>query len=176
MKLYVLRHGESVGNVDTTVYGRIPNSEMELTEKGHAQANAVAETLKNTLQGGLANVYSSPYKRTIQTSEAITKKINHIFYIEILLHEQEYGAVEGSTLTQFFKKKPEEKRLHGLFGFLYYRLPGGESLSDVYQRCGLFFNKVDRFRTMRYINNIVVAHKGVCLMLESYITRTTERG
>ena len=44
MKFYVTRHGEAVWNVDNKICGR---TDVELTEKGYAQAEELAERVKD---------------------------------------------------------------------------------------------------------------------------------
>jgi len=68
MKVYLVRHGESVGN-KASVH---QTSEMELSASGRVQAHLIAKRLKNIQ---LDLIYSSPLLRTRQTSEIISKTL-----------------------------------------------------------------------------------------------------
>ena len=65
MRLLLIRHAESQGNFERRLQGR---REFPLTERGLAQAQALAERLVSL---PLSAVYSSPVGRAIQTAEVI---------------------------------------------------------------------------------------------------------
>jgi broad specificity phosphatase PhoE len=67
--IYLVRHGESDSNVDGVVRGHA----AMLSEKGKQQAAMVAERIKKI---GVDALISSPYPRTLDTAEAISKEIN----------------------------------------------------------------------------------------------------
>ena len=48
-RIVLIRHAESEGNVDETMYMRKPDHRIELTEKGKRQAREAGEQLKNLL-------------------------------------------------------------------------------------------------------------------------------
>ena len=67
-RIVLIRHAESEGNVDETMYMRKPDHRIELTEKGKRQAREAGEQLKNLLgPNETLYVYVSPYLRTMQT-------------------------------------------------------------------------------------------------------------
>ena len=49
--MILLRHGESEGNADLTLYRTKPDNAIELTEKGRAEARAAGERIRQLLQG-----------------------------------------------------------------------------------------------------------------------------
>src|SRR5207247_1666190 len=65
MRLLLIRHAESQGNFERRLQGR---REFPLTERGLAQAQALAERLVSL---PLSAVYSSPVGRAIQTAEVL---------------------------------------------------------------------------------------------------------
>lgn len=67
MLVYLVRHGESVGNKNG--FHHLP--ETPLSEHGIKQAEVVAERLKNT---DIDFIYSSPQERAKQTAQIISKK------------------------------------------------------------------------------------------------------
>ena len=69
MKIYFVRHGEGEHNTK----GLYSAPDFSLTEKGKQQALFAAARIK-TLPIEL--IISSPFKRTVQTTEIINKQIN----------------------------------------------------------------------------------------------------
>ena len=49
-RIILVRHGESQGNVDNTIYDRIPDYALELTAKGNEQALQAGENLKQIIK------------------------------------------------------------------------------------------------------------------------------
>ncbi len=65
--MFLLRHGQSYFNLHFTETRRDPGIEdPELTELGHAQAQAAAEALAGA---GITRVIVSPYMRALQTAQ-----------------------------------------------------------------------------------------------------------
>ena len=69
MKIYFVRHGETVWNTLRIFQG---SSNSPLTETGREQAKRLGEKLKDTK---FTKFYSSPLGRTIETSELIIGEI-----------------------------------------------------------------------------------------------------
>src|SRR5271157_343429 len=69
--IFLLRHGESVGNAEDRFQGQ---SDFPLTDKGRAQARALAERwLEEDMEFDLC--ISSPLARASQTAEIITTRL-----------------------------------------------------------------------------------------------------
>ncbi len=68
MKVYLVRHGETTGNVE----GLHQVPETPLTKTGRQQAGSVAERLKNK---DIDLIYSSPHERAKNTAKIISKSI-----------------------------------------------------------------------------------------------------
>ena len=73
-RIFVLRHGESEGNVDESMYSRVADPEISLTERGVAQAEDAGRQIRARCEadGGAYRVffYFSPYARTKQVRPA----------------------------------------------------------------------------------------------------------
>jgi broad specificity phosphatase PhoE len=67
MKLLLIRHGESVGNVETRMAGQTADP---LTAKGHQQVAALAQWLWHRGEPPTA-LYSSPLRRAVETTEGL---------------------------------------------------------------------------------------------------------
>lgn len=102
MKIYFIRHGETVWNTLKIFQG---SSNSPLTEKGREQAKKLGEKLKNT---EFTNFYSSPMGRTIETSQLIIGDRDiKIEFIEEF-KEISVGRMEGVPREKFEKDFPEQ--------------------------------------------------------------------
>ena len=102
MRLLLIRHAESQGHFERRLQGR---REFPLTERGLAQAHALAERLVPLT---LSAVYSSPVGRAMQTSEVIAAKACLDVIAEPRLQEYDFGeAVSGLTWQEIREQQPE---------------------------------------------------------------------
>ena len=70
-RLILVRHGQSQGNVDKTVYSSRPDHSILLTEKGRLEARDVGKRLRELVGDESVKFYYSPYTRTKQTLEEL---------------------------------------------------------------------------------------------------------
>lgn len=107
MKIYFIRHGETVWNTLRIFQG---SSNSPLTEKGIEQAKKLGERLKNT---EFTNFYSSPLGRTIETSKLIIG--DRDIKIETIdeFKEISVGRMEGVPREKFEATYPEQ--FHNFF-------------------------------------------------------------
>lgn len=159
-RIFLVRHGQSLGNVDATAYGRIPDNKVPLTDEGHAQATSAGQALARLIgedESILALV--SPYLRTQETLADIksqlgdrVKKIIH----EPNLREQDFGNFQDPD--QMNGSIKERQR----FGRFFYRFPHGESGADVYSRVESFmsslFRHMDNPNRAVHNNMLIVSH------------------
>jgi broad specificity phosphatase PhoE len=89
--LYIVRHGESEGNVKK-VYGRTP--EVKLTETGKDQARKRAEEFAHI---NFAAAFSSDLVHARQTAEIILHEKNLTIGLKEALRERSYGRLDGKT-------------------------------------------------------------------------------
>jgi len=82
MKILLIRHGESEGNVKSK-----ENKKDRLTKKGKKQAQHLGEHLKNFK---ISEIYSSNLIRAKETAEIISKKI----HVQIKAHFEELNEYE----------------------------------------------------------------------------------
>ena len=95
-----VRHGESVGNVESRWQGQ---SDYVLTERGRAQARALAqrwhsEGVKFDL------IISSPLVRARETAEILGSALNATVQLDPILMERHIGEMEGLTAEEVRKK------------------------------------------------------------------------
>lgn len=169
----IIRHGESEGNKDTNIYLTMPGADIPLTKKGIGDAEKCAKTLYDSLTQifgpYLPNpvIYTSTFRRAIQTAEEVAKVLPAEIVQNVLLCEQDYGMATGQSMTDFINSTPGEAEICNRVGRTLYRPPRGESIRDVFVRCGLF---VEQQNWLNRQLSIIVAHKVSCSMLRSYLT------
>jgi broad specificity phosphatase PhoE len=94
-----LRHGESIGNAESRWQGQ---SDYALTERGRAQARALAERWKSeAAQFDL--IISSPLVRAKETAEIIASALGVRIELEPILLERNIGEMEGLTMEEVRK-------------------------------------------------------------------------
>ena len=86
-----LRHGESIGNAESRWQGQ---SDYPLTEKGRAQAHALAERWKSEdVKFDLA--ITSPLIRAKETAEIVASALNVKVEYDPICMERHIGEMEG---------------------------------------------------------------------------------
>ncbi len=59
-RIFMIRHGQSAANADTSIYNRVPDYRIPLTERGVEEARIAGEDLRRKLDGEQVCVYVSP--------------------------------------------------------------------------------------------------------------------
>ena len=90
MKLLIIRHGESEGDILDVHEGR---ADFELTERGHNQADAMSEFVSQNYQ--LAKIYHSTLRRAKQTAEHLALKTQAPLIPDEKLMEFNNGLIAG---------------------------------------------------------------------------------
>ncbi|WP_460398192.1 histidine phosphatase family protein [Actinophytocola sediminis] len=136
MRIILLRHAESLGNVDELAYTRTPDHALPLTARGEEQARLAGRPLRELLVAP-AIAYVSPYVRATRTlallglDDRLTRTVP-----EPRLREQDWGNLQDPVEQEVQKRKRHE------FGHFYYRLAHGESGADVDDRVASFLNEL----------------------------------
>ncbi|KAG2374709.1 hypothetical protein C9374_010453 [Naegleria lovaniensis] len=162
-RIFLIRHGESEGNIDPNVYAVKPDNKIELTELGMQQADEAGKKLKQIIGDESVCFFISPYKRSVQTFEMIAKHFGgkeNVYYKEDpRLREQDFGNFQDPA---DIKIRQEERRR---FGSFYYRFPQGESGSDVFCRvssfCGSMLRSMEEHR-QPFDNYVLISHGLTC--------------
>ena len=124
--ILLIRHGEN----DYVKKGRLAGrtAGVDLNDKGHAQAEALATALANA---AIKAIYSSPLERTMQTAEPIA----HTLGLEVIpregLLELDFGDWENKTLKSLRHRKLW-RVVQSRPALM--RFPKGESFSEAQQR------------------------------------------
>jgi broad specificity phosphatase PhoE len=139
VRIILLRHAESLGNVDELAYCRIPDHALPLTERGERQASAAGPVVRALLDGAPVAVYVSPYVRTTRTLELLALgDLVERTVPEPRLREQDWGNLQDPLEQEVQKQKRHE------FGHFFYRLAHGESGADVDDRVASFLAELER--------------------------------
>lgn len=162
-KIIILRHGESEANVDSGLYAGKPNHLMVLTPKGREQCAARGKSLKPVLDGKRITVWSSPYARSRETAEIVMAQIDPagIRYREDpRLREQDWGNFYTREEAQ---ERSDERKQHSYF---FYRIAGGESGADVYDRISTFLESLHRdFNGDEWTETILISSHGITSLI-----------
>ena len=128
--IYMIRHGESVGNMHRDFLG---HTDLPITEKGEAQALAAANYLASIGFSPDA-VYASPLCRAFRTTELALSKIDAPTPIPLDgLREIYAGEWEGKNFDDLDAQYPEQRRLWR--EDVGHAAPvGGESVASLYGR------------------------------------------
>lgn len=162
-RIILIRHGESEGNVEKSIYSQKPDYALLLTEKGKEQAVDAGEMLKKIIGEERSMFYVSPHFRTRMTFEGLAGKLNKqlLLYVEEpRLREQEWGHLRSVDECNRVDKERDE------YGTFYYRIPEGESAADVYDRVSDFFGTLYRdFEKPDFPENVVIVSHGMTIRL-----------
>jgi len=160
-RIILVRHGESEGNLDDTVYERVPDHRISLTPKGFQQARDTGAAIRDVLDGESVEAYVSPYVRTRQTLEALALPlVERDVRVEPRLREQDWANFQDPV--DIAQQKAERDR----YGHFFYRFSHGESGSDVYDRVSTFLESMHRnFETPTAPRNVVIVTHGLTMRL-----------
>ena len=135
MTLYIVRHGETVANIESRIQGQ---NDSPLTGLGVAQAQAVADRLASE---SFTAVYSSDLGRARATAEIIASRHNLPVQTSDLLREARFGLVQDLTAEEFVERYPEQYR-KWREDPVANRPPEAERLESVIRRCAAFLEQV----------------------------------
>ncbi len=125
MRLFLIRHAESVANAERRWQG---HADFPLSEHGEGQALRVGQAIANA---GLSApvIYSSPLTRARATADAIAARLETAITEWDALKEYDVGAFSGRTLNEIRAENAEwvssfEKTRD------WYQVPGAETPAD----------------------------------------------
>lgn len=172
--IILVRHGQSVGNVDKSVYEHTPDWQVPLTDKGYEQAMRAGDRVAKAMSDiryepswlthrDPAIFYTSPWLRARQTCQTIRSHISGLVSeCRVLedprLREQEWGNYQDlPSLKRVWRERDK-------FGKFFYRMPDGESGADVYDRVSTFLETLHRdFGKVDYPRNCIVVTHGLTM-------------
>jgi broad specificity phosphatase PhoE len=174
-RIILVRHGQSMGNVDETAYATTPDWKIPLTEKGKQQADAAGETLSSLLLPGESlSTYVSPYERTMETWQVMKQTImDQNPSIQMVGTRQEPRIAEqqfGNFQNPHFICLAKEQR--HMFGRFFYRFPNGEAGMDVYNRVTSFLSTLSRdWEQLRHHQVVDMEHCNILIVTHGLTLR-----
>lgn len=137
MKLYILRHGETVWNTEGRLQGM---ADIELNENGIRLARITGEKLKNV---SFDLAISSPLKRALQTAHLVLAGRDIPVRTDARIEEITFGEWEGLCCRKDRYEIPsEEFSLFFSDPFCYQPPAGGETVRQVIARTGDFYSQL----------------------------------
>lgn len=157
-KLYFVRHGETVWNVENKICGA---TDSPLTEKGHKQAIQTGQRLKE-MGVHVDQIICSPLSRAEDTARHIAEMMDVPCQVEERLREQNFGKYESTARDgrEFYEAKKS----------FTYRFDGGESMFQMAQR---IYNVLDEVKADSERTYLIVAHNGIARIVQSYFYEMT---
>jgi broad specificity phosphatase PhoE len=139
VQIILLRHAESLGNIDELAYTRIPDHALPLTSLGEQQARAAGPAVRALIADDPVAAYVSPYVRTTRTLALLDLgSLVERTVPEPRLREQDWGNLQDPVEQEIQKQKRHE------FGHFFYRLAHGESGADVDDRVASFLSELEQ--------------------------------
>ena len=171
-ELWLLRHGQSLGNVARDAAGEseievldIAERDMDvpLSELGAAQAIAFGRWL-GAQQHPPDVVLTSPYVRAVETAELAVGAagLDVPVHRDERLRERELGVLDLLTRHGVKARYPDEFRRRERLGKFYHRPPGGESWVDVALRLRSLRDSLGREHLERRV--LMVCHEVVVVV------------
>ncbi len=147
-QLVLVRHGESCGNLADAAAREegaerldltARDADVELSDTGRQQADAVNAWLRDHDQLRPDVVLSSPYRRAAETAERALEGLELEIIFDERLRERDLGIFDGLTGAGIRSQHPEEAERREKLGKFYYQPPAGESWCDVVFRLRTLF-------------------------------------
>jgi len=185
-RLWVIRHGQSAGNVarDYAEENAITLIELEhrdadvpLSELGERQSAALAAWVSGLPESERPDVVlASPYRRARQTAEAVAAALGQpasSLVIDERLREKEFGVLDRYTSSGIVSTFPELAAQRKLVGKFYFRPPGGESWCDVILRLRGVVGDLQRNHVGSRV--VIVAHQVIVNCMRYLLEGLDER-
>lgn len=184
--LWLLRHGQSLGNVAndaarTNDLERIDladrDMDVPLSDLGREQAASFGRWLGEQPDDVRPDaVVSSPYARAMQTAEIVVRTAGLADDVvpDERLREREFGILDLLTHRGVASQYPAEAARRERLGKFYYRAPGGESWVDVALRLRSLRDSLVREHSDRRV--LIVAHEVPIIITRYLVEQLDEAG
>lgn len=174
-RLWLVRHGESEGNVAATRAERAGSAEITLDARdadvvlsavGEEQARALSVWM-TSVEAGIDEVWVSPYRRARQTLALALGEapVTPPTVVDERLRDRELGILDLLTTRGVRERHPEEAARRQHLGKFHHRPPGGESWADVALRLRTFLADM----LSRPAGSVLVVAHDAVVMLFLYI-------
>lgn len=159
MKVYFVRHGQSMTNLERRASGW---AQCPLSDLGHQQASALEPVFRNIK---FDRIYSSDLIRTIQTAQDAIPGCEP--EQSALIREINVGCISGVLRTELQEKYGETYetalKTHG------YEVFGGENDEAVYERVSQFMKDLEKLEGVDKV--AVFGHEGTIHAMMEYVLK-----
>ena len=188
-RLWIVRHGESAGNVarDAAQAARLPridighrDVDVPLSALGMEQGDALGRWFAAMPPQARPDVLLvSPYLRARQTAECIVAAGGLApdaagLAADERLREKEFGILDRLTRYGIEEEHPQQAELRAVMGKFYHRPPGGESWCDVILRLRSALDTISLHHGGQRV--LIVGHQVVVLCLRYLLEGMDEDG
>lgn len=149
-KIYLIRHGESVGNLHRICLG---HTDLDLTDLGLKQAEKTADALSDV---DFAAIYSSDLIRAVHTAEPNAIKRGLKVNTSDNFRELYFGDWENASVLYLKERHHEEFMIGWRQNFGTFIAPNGESVVNMAERMA------------EGLKNIASAHVGKNILVASH--------
>lgn len=177
--LWIVRHGESAGNVARDAAYAAGLSVIDIAERdvdvplsatGEQQGEALGRWFSAMPEDARpCVVLVSPYLRARHTASLIAAHGGFApatpVVVDERLREREFGILDRLTRVGIEAKYPEQAQMRSLIGKFYHRPPGGESWCDVILRLRSVLDTMSLHHSGPGTRVLVVAHQVIVLCL-----------
>ncbi|MBB4639015.1 histidine phosphatase family protein [Longimicrobium terrae] len=184
--LWIVRHGQSAGNVASDAAHLAGLSEIAIAERdvdvplsalGEQQASALGRWFAAMPEHERPTVVlASPYLRARRTAELIREAGGFSADLGIdadeRLREKEFGILDRLTRGGVAERFPEQAEFRRLLGKFYHRPPGGESWCDVILRLRSALDTLSLHQREERV--LIVCHQVVVLCMRYLLECMTE--
>jgi broad specificity phosphatase PhoE len=185
--LWIVRHGESAGNVAAAeakqaglpmIQVATRDVDVPLSARGEEQATALGHWFARMPASERPTVVlTSPYMRARRTAEIITRlggsdEPDEALIVDERLREREFGILDRLTALGVQQRFPEQFEQRRLLGKFYHLPPGGESWADVILRLRSMLDTINLHYSRERV--LIVCHEVVVLCLRYLLECMTE--
>ena len=175
-EIILIRHGQTDSTLKGTFCGVTDTS---LNEAGINEMKALARLLNKLKDDkqilnpdGLYAIFTSPLKRSLESSGFICALLHKSAVIDKKLMERNFGIFEDLTVDEIKAAFPEEYN-NWISDWRGYGIDGGESLEQVEGRIFDFFEEA---RNISVKSLIIITHSGIIRQMVSYLLGMGEEG
>jgi broad specificity phosphatase PhoE len=186
-RLWIVRHGESAGNVARNLATAAGMARIEIAERdvdvplsqlGEEQACALGTWFSGQPARDKPQVVlTSPYLRALRTADIVREcggfsAEAHRPTPDERLREKEFGVLDQLTTSGIRQMHPQQAEFRRLLGKFYHRPPGGESWCDVILRLRSALDTLSLHYAGKRV--MIVSHQVVVLCMRYLLENMTE--
>ena len=165
MELYIIRHGQTMWNMERRLQG---STDIMLNEEGIRLARLTGEGLKNVY---FDKIYSSPLTRAYDTACYIRGDRNIPIVKDERIRELCFGNLEGKNLDEMAADKSSHFQHFFDEPHLYVPDENGETIENMIERGAAFLKEEIEAHEKEYQRVMIVAHGAMNRALLSHIKK-----